>query len=173
MSELDKIKKDFEALKQRCKATNVKIEDLQRDCEEITTNEELQKLKSIQDQFIKDIMSQDTQNILQDLIDSSPADMSEMIKSIFVCGYTQRINEADDISEYIVPMLRTETEKRSIMEPEDQIKYKLYVNGKFKGHVYGTRTTIHIPTGMTEECGRAEIFVEIAEWDDDDNQEGE
>lgn len=131
MSELDKIKKDFEALKQRCKATNVKIEDLQRDCEEITTNDELQKLKAIQDQFIKDIMSQDTQNILQDLIDSSPSDMSEMIKSIFVCGYTQRINEADDISEYIVPVLGTETEKRSIMESEDQFKYKLYINGKF------------------------------------------
>ena len=59
------------------------------------------------------------------------------------------------------------------MEPEDQIKYKLYVNGKFKGHVYGTRTTIHIPAEMTEECGMAEIFAEIDVGNEDDNQQGE
>lgn len=59
------------------------------------------------------------------------------------------------------------------MESDDSIKYKLYVNGKFKGHVYGTRTAIHIPAEMTEECGRAEIFAEVDEGNEEDIKDGE
>lgn len=63
------------------------------------------------------------------------------------------------------------------MDPINSNKFKLFINGKFAGHMNSNDGVISIPVEMLENVGiintESTISVEIAKWDEDDTQDGE